>query len=281
MIVNNKRNSVKDLEVHGDRPVGLEDEMNDSSPKKKRSRRLPGRSKSLVEETASNSKPADANRNMGRYTLSYLRRVPTQDDIYKILTETSDSIRPSTGKVERLSPYSPLPAIGTKIKPPKDSDSNVQGTLGSSSVTSSDDCNQKLVREGTYNVLEPKFVKGPIVSRVSGNVSDSSEENKSDGRSKKAVDQLKLSSATAAFGPRLPKQEKSITEEDLTVTDLSGQQEHEKFSTTLMNTGVENETQISANQIKSITMQKLYYRGVQKNGSQQPGIALASINAEH
>jgi len=281
MLVNNKRNSVKDLEVQGDRPVGPGDGMNDSSPKKKRSRRLPGRSKSLVVETASDSNPADANRNIGRYTMSYLRRAPTQDDIYKILNETSDSIRPSTGKVKRLSPYSPLPAIGTKMKPPKGSDSDVQGTLGSSSARSSDDSNQKLVREGTYNVLEPKFVKGPIVSGVSGNVSDNSEENKSDGRSKKAVDQFKLSSATTAFGPRLRKQEKSITEEVLTVTDLSGQQGHEKFSATLMNTGVETETHISANQIKSITMQKLYYRGVQKNGSEQPGIALASINAEH
>jgi hypothetical protein len=254
--------------------------MNDSSPKKKRSRRLPGRSKSLVDETGSDSKPADANRNMGRCTLSYLRRAPTQDDIYKILGETSDSIRPSKGKVKRLSPYAPLPAIGTKIKPPKDSDSKVQETLGSSSVTSGDECNQKLVREGTYNVLEPKFVRGPIVSGVSGNVSDNSEENESDERSKKAVDQLKQSSATTAFGPRLPKQEKSIIEEDLMVTDLPDQQGHERCSTTLLNTGVENETHISANQIKSITMQKLYYRGVQKNGSQQPGVAVTSINAE-
>jgi hypothetical protein len=281
MIVNNKRNSVKDLEVQGDRPVGPEDGMNDSSPKKKRSRRLPGRSKSLVDDTASDRKQADANRNMGRYKLSYLRRAPTQDDIYKILTETSDSIRPSTGKVKRLSPYAPLPAIGTKIKPPKDSDSKVQETLGSSSVTSHGDCNQKLVREGTYNVLEPKFVKGPIVCGVSGKVSDNSEENKSDERSKKAVDQLKLSSATTAFGPGLPKQEKSIIEEDLTVTDLLGQQGHENLSTTLLNTGVETETHTSANQIKSITMQKLYYRGDQKSGSQQAGIALTSINAEH
>lgn len=263
MIVNNKRNSVKDLEVQGDRLVGPEDGMNDSSPKKKRNRRLPGRSKSLVGETVSDSKAADANRTVGRYTLSYLRRAPTQDDIYKILTETSDSVRPSTGKVKRLSPYAPLPAIGTKIKPPKDSDSKVQETLGSSPVTSSDESNQKLVREGTYNVLEPKFVKGPIFSGVSGNVSDNSEENKSDERSKKAEDQLKQSSATTAFGPRLPKQEKSITEEDLTVTDLPGQQGHEKFSTTLLNTGFETETPLSANQIKSITMQKLYYRGVQ------------------
>jgi hypothetical protein len=276
MIVNNKRNSVKDLEVQGDGPVGPEDGMNDASPKKKRSRRLPGRSKSLVDETASGSKPADANRNVGRCTLSYLRRAPTQDDIYKILTETSDSLRPSTGKVKRLSPYAPLPAIGTKIKPPKDNGSTVQETLGSSSVTSSDDCNQKLVREGTYNVLVPKFVKGPIVSGVSGNVSDNSEENKSDERSKKAVDQLKQSSATTAFGPRLPKQEKSVIEEDLTVIDLSDQQGHEKLPTTLLSTGVETETHMSANQIKSIIMQKLYYRGVQKNGSQQPG-----INAEH
>jgi hypothetical protein len=267
MIVNNKRNSVKDLEVQGDKPVGPEDGMNDSSPKKKRSRRLPGRSKSLVDETASESKPADANRNMGRYTLSYLRRAPTQDDIYKILTDTCDTIRPSTGKVKRLSPYAPLPAIGTKIRPPKDSDSKVKETHGSSSVTSSDDCNQKLVREGTYNVLEPKFVKGPILSNVSGNVSHNSEENNSPERSNKAVDQLKQSSATTAFGPRLPKQEKSFIEEDLTVTDLPGQQGHEKFSTTLLNTGVETEAHITANQIKSITMQKLYYRGVQKKGS--------------
>jgi len=267
MIVNKKRNSVKDPEVQGDRPVGPEDGMSDSSPKKKRSRRLPGRSKSLVGETASGSKPADANRNMGRYNLSYLQRAPTQDDIYRILTETGESPRPSTGKVKRLSPYAPLPAIGTKIKPPKDSASKVQEKPGSSSVTSGDECNQKLVREGTYNVLEPKFVRGPIVSGVSGNVSDNSEENKSDGRSKKVVDQLKQSSATTAFGPRLPKQEKSIIEADLAVTDLPGQQGHEEFSTTLLNTGVETETNISVNQIKSITMQKLYYRDVQKNGS--------------
>jgi hypothetical protein len=193
--------------------------------------------------------------------------VPTQDDIYKILNETSDSIRPSTGKVKRLSPYAPLPAIGTKIKPPKESDNKVQETLGSSLVTSSDECNQKLVREGTYNVLKPKFVKGPIVSGVSRNVSDNSEENKSDERSEKAVDNLKQSSATIVFGPRLPKQEKSIIEEDLTVTDLPGQRGHEEFSTTFLNPGVENETQIPANQIKSITVKKLYYRGVKKNGS--------------
>lgn len=257
---------MKDLEVQGDRPLGPEEGMSDSSPKKKRSRRLPGRSKSLMDETASGSKPADANRNMRRYNLSYLRRAPTQDDIYRILTETGESTRPSTGKVKRLSPYAPLPAIGTKIKPPKDSDNKVQEKRGSSSVTSSDECNQKLVREGTYNVLEPKFVRGPIFSGVSGNVSDNSEENKSDERSKKAVDQLKQSSATTAFGPRLPKEEKSIIE-DLAVTDLPGQQGHEKFSTTLLNTGIETETSISANQIKSITMQKLYYRDVQKNGS--------------
>jgi hypothetical protein len=273
MIVNNKRTSVKDLEVQGDRPGGPEDGMNDSSPKKKRSRRLPGRSKSLVDETAPESKPADANRNTGRYTLSYLRRAPTQDDIYKILTETGDTIRPSTGKVKRLSPYAPLPAIGTKIRPPKDSDSKVKETLGSSSARSSDDCNQKLVREGTYNVLEPKFVKGPILSDVSGNVSDNSEENLSAERSNKAVDQLKQSSATTAFGPRLPKQETNFIVEDLTVTDLSGQQEHEE--------GVETDTHITANQIKSIKMQKLYYRGEQKKGSRQSGIALTSIDAEH
>jgi hypothetical protein len=156
----------------------------------------------------------------------------------------------------------------------------VQETIGSSSVTPSDDCNQKLVREGTYNVLEPKFVKGPIVSGVSGNVSDNSEESKSDERSKKAVDQLKQSSATTAFGPRLPKEERSIIEEDLTIRDLPRQQGHETFSTTLLNTGVESEKHISANQIKSITMEKLYYRGVKKNGSQQSGIAQTSVNAE-
>ena len=280
MIANHKRNSAKDIEVQGVGLVGHKEGRSDSSPKKKRSRRLPGRSKSLVDETAGGSKAADANRNMGRYTLSYLRRAPTQDDIYKILTETSDSIRPSTGKVERLSPYAPLPAIGAKIRPPKDSDCKVKETLVSSSVTSGDDSNQKLVREGTYNVLQPKFVKGPIVSDVSGNISHKTVENNREERSKKAVEQLNQSSATTAFGPRLPKEERNFTEEDLSVKQLPGQQGHDNFPTTLLNTGVETETDITDSQIKSFTMRKLYYRDVQKDSIQQQDIIVTSIDAE-
>lgn len=279
-MVNKKRNSVKDNQVQGNRLVGPDDGVSDSSPKKKRSRRLPGRSKSLADATGSNSRPVDASRNTARYTQPYLRRAPTQDDIYKIFTETSDSIRPSTGKLKRLSPYVPLPAIGTKIRPLKDSDTKVKETADSSSVTSFDDGNQKLVREGTYNVLEPKFVKGPTVSDVSGNVAYSSEENNSDEGSNKAVDQLKASSATIMFGPRLPKREENVIEEDLTVTDVPGEQRHKNLPTTHSNTSIKTKTSIAGNKIKSILMQKLYHRDAKKNGSQELDSALTSIDTE-
>jgi hypothetical protein len=149
----------------------------------------------------------------------------------------------------------------------------------SSSVTSFDDGNQKLVREGTYNVLEPKFVKGPIVSDVSGNVADNSEENNSDERTDKAVEQLKESSATIVFGPPLPKEEGNVTEEGLTVTDFPGQQQHGNVSTTHLNTSVKTKTNIAGNQIKSILMKKLYYR-VEKKGSQRLDNALTSNDTE-
>lgn len=266
MIVNNKRNSVKDFQIQGNQLVGPENSSSDASPKKKRTRRLPGRSKSLADATSSKSKPPDANRNMGWYPQAYLRRAPTQDDIYKILNETEGCIRPSTGELKSLSPYVPLPAIGTKFRPLKNSDSE---------VPSCDDGAQKLVRAGTYNVLEPKFVKGPIVSNASRNVADTFRENVDKKESKPAVNKLQESSATIVFGPRLEKEEDIVVQEESTVADLSGQQRHGNISSSQSDTNIQIET-------NSIQVQKLYYRHVETNETpRQADAVTSSSNTGH
>jgi hypothetical protein len=268
MIVNNKRNSVKDFQIQGNQLVRPENSSSDASPKKKRTRRLPGRSKSLADATGYKSKPPDANRNH-----AYLRRAPTQDDIYKILNETEGCIRPSTGELKSLSPYVPLPAIGSKFRPLKDSDSE---------VPSCDDGAQKLVRAGTYNVLEPKFVKGPIVSNASRNAADTFRENIDNKQSKPAVNQLQESSATIVFGPRLEKEEENVIQEESTVADLPGQQRHGQISTSHLDTNIQIETNVSANQTNSITVQKLYYRDVEANEiPRQADAVTSSSNTGH
>jgi hypothetical protein len=222
---------------------------------------------------------------MGRYTQSYLRRVPTQDDIYKILTETSDVIRPSTstGESKRLSPYTPLPAIGAKFRPLNNSDNKVTEIHESISAVSCDDSAQKLVREGTYNVLEPKFVKGPIHNNLSQNTSDNfkEKEKRKEERPRKADNQLKESSATILFGSRLPKEEGDIIEEDLMDTDLPVQTLQGDSSTASDSDGNNQDKQsFSVTHVNIFPVQKLYYRDSQQNGSRRLADELTSVNTD-
>lgn len=280
-MVRNESNFMEDLHVQGKSLLSSANGISDMSPKKKKSKRLPGRSKSLV-DTNSNSRVNDTNRNMGRYTQSYLRRVPTQDDIYKILTESSDVIRPSTstGESKRLSPYTPLPAIGAKFRPLNNSDNKVTEIHESISAVSCDDNTQKLVREGTYNVLEPKFVRGPILNNLSRNAFDNFKEKEKKERPRKAEKQLKESSASIAFGPRLPKEEEDIMEEDLMATDLPVQTP-QGDSSTVSDSNINNEDKKnSVTQVNTIPVQKLYYRASQQNGSRLLADDLTSVKTD-
>jgi hypothetical protein len=282
MMVRNESNFIEDLHVQGKSLLDSADGVSDMSPQKKKSKRLPARSKSLV-DTNSNGRVTDVHRNMGRYTQSYLRRVPTQDDIYKILTETSDVIRPSTstGVSKRLSPYAPLPAIGAKFRPLNNSDNKVTEVPESISVTSCDDSAQKLVREGTYNVLEPKFVKGPILNDLSRNAVDNFKDMKNKKREspKKPENQLKESSATIVFGPRLPKDESDIMEEDLLATDLPLQTlQGDSPAVDDSDINNQNKNSLSVTQVNSIPVQKLYYRDSQQNGSRRLAEDLTGVN---
>lgn len=272
-MVRNESNFMKDLHVQGKSLLGSADGISDMSPKKKKSKRLPGRSKSLVDTNS------DTNRNMERYTQSYLRRVPTQDDIYKILTETSDVIRPSTstGESKRLSPYAPLPAIGAKFRPLNNSDNKVTEIHESISASSCDDSAQKLVRGGTYNVLEPKFVKGPILNNLSQNTFNNFKEKEKKERSRIVEKQLKESSASTVFGPRLPKEEGNIMEEDLMSTNLPVQTLQGDSSTVSdSDTNNQDKKNFSVTHV-NIPMQKLYYRASQQNDSRQLADDLTSV----
>lgn len=281
-MVRNESNFMKDFHVQGKSLLGSVDGINDMSPKKKKSKRLPGRSKSLV-DTNSNSRVTDTNRNVGRYTQSYLRRVPTQDDIYKIITETSDVIRPSTstGESKGLSPYAPLPAIGTKFRPLNTTDNKVTEMHESISAASCDDSAQKLVREGTYNVLEPKFVRGPIPKNLSRNIFDNSKEKEKKIRPRKVEKQLKELSASIVFGPRLPKEEGDIMEEDLMATDLPVQT-LQGDSSTVSDSDAYNQDKknFSVTQVNIIPVQKLYYRVSEQNGSLLPANDLTTDNTD-
>lgn len=281
-MVRNESNFMKDLHVQGKSLLGSADGINDMSPKKKKSKRLPGRSKSLV-DTNSNSRVTDTNRNVGRYTQSYLQRVPTQDDIYKILTETSDVIRPSTstGESKRLSPYAPLPAIGAKLRPLNTTDNKVTEIHESISAASCDDSAQKLVREGTYNVLEPKFVRGPILNNLSRNTFDKFKEKEKKIRPRKVEKQLKESSASTVFGPRLPKEEGDIMEEDLMATDLPVQT-LQGDSSIVSDSDANNQDKknFSVTQVNTIPVQKLYYRDSQQNDSRLLANDLTSVNTD-
>lgn len=284
-MVRNESNFMKDLHVQGKSILDSADGISDMSPKKKKSKRLPGRSKSLV-DTNSNSRATDTNRNMGRYTQSYLRRAPTQDDIYKIITETSDVIRPSTstGESKRLSPYTPLPAIGATFRPLNNSDNKVTEIIPQSiSAASCDDSAQKLIREGTYNVLEPKFVKGPILNNLSQNTSDNfkGKEKRKEERSRKTENQLKESSATIVFGPRLPKEEGGIMEEELMATDLPVQTLQEDSSTvTDSDTNNQDKQSFSVTNVNIFPVQKLYYRDPQQNGSRRLADDFTNVNTD-
>jgi hypothetical protein len=266
-MLRNERNFIKGVHVQEKSLPDSADVISDVSTKKRKIKRLPGRSKSLV-DTNSNSRVTDTNRNMGRHSQSYLRRVPTQEDIYKILTETSDVIRPttSTGESTRLSPYEPLPAIGTKFKPLNNSDNKVADIPEPISATSCDDSAQKLVREGTYNVLEPKFVKGPVLNLYQDTFDNSKEKKKKEGRPRKAENRLEESSTTIVFGPRLPEEEANYVEEDVMATDLTVQTLQGEFTVDDSNTLNQNKG-LSATHVNTIPVQKLYYRDSQQNGS--------------
>jgi hypothetical protein len=256
-MLRNERNFIKGVHVQDSADV-----ISDVATKKRKIKRLPGRSKSLV-DTNSNNRATDTNRNMGRHTQSFLRRVPTQDDIYKILTETSDVIRPttSTGESTRLSPYEPLPAIGTKFKPQDHSDDKVTDIPEPISTSSCDDSAQKLVREGTYNVLEPKFVKGPDVNLYQDTFDNSKE------RRRKDENRLEESSTTIIFGPRLPEDDGNYVEEDEMSTDLTVQTLQGECSTANdSDTLNQNRTGLSVTHVNTIPVQKLYYRDSQQNG---------------
>jgi hypothetical protein len=283
-MLRNESNFMKDLHVQGKSLLDSADGITDVSTKKRKIKRLPGRSKSLV-DTNSTSKVTDTNRNMGRHTQPYLRRVPTQDDIYKILTDTSDFIRPSTstGESKRLSPYAPLPAIGTKFKPLNNSDNKVTDILEPISATSCDDSVQKLVREGTYNVLEPKFVKGPVLNNLYQDTFDNSKEkiNKK-GRPRKAENGLEESSTTIVFGPRLPKGEGDVVEENLMAPDLSVQTLQGESSTVHdTDTMNQNKMGLSETHVNTIAVQKLYYRDSRQNGNPRLADDVTSVHADY
>jgi len=211
---------MKDLHVQGRGFLGDADGVSEMAPKKNKIKRLPGRSKSLV-DASSNSKhfccSGDASRTLRQYPHSFLRRAPTQDDIYKILNETSEIIRPSTSKGEskRLSPYVPLPAIGDKYRQIINSDNEVTEIPDTTLATSGDDNAHKLVREGTYNVLEPRFVKGPIVNDSDRNTYNNFKKKKKKEISRNPENQFQESSAAVVFGPRLQKEEEGVIGEDL------------------------------------------------------------------
>jgi hypothetical protein len=276
-----KSNSVEDLQVQGRSLLGSEVGMTDTlSKKKKKSKRLAGRSKSLT-DASSSSKPffsGDISRNFGKHGQSYLRRIPTQDDIYKILSETSD-FRRSTGGSKRLSRYELLPAIGEKVRPAKKSDNEVLKIPDSTSTTSDDDNARKLTREGTYNVLKPKFVKGPIINDSCRNKNGNFKEKKYKEIATESENQLKQSSATIAFGPRLPKEEENITEGEPTATDFTLQLQGNTSAVIPSNTEFKNKKSESLNQVNSVPVQKLYHRGKEQNDSRRLAIALISMSA--
>lgn len=278
-MVKTSSGSMKDLEVLGRSRMSSEVGVTDmSSKRKKKSKRLTGRSKSLT-DTSSSSKPffSDDSRNVGRHGQPYLRRIPTQDDIYKILSETSDIRRPSTstGGQKILSPYEPLPAIGEKFKPINNSDDEVSESRDSISVTSNDDNAQKLTREGTYNVLKPKFVKGPVVSFAFQNTDGRFKEIKQKKEEiAESQNQLKQSSGTAAFGPRLPKEDENVIEGDPAATQLQG-------NTSLVvpsNSEVQDKKSESSSQAKNFPMQKLYHRDKEKTDIRRLAISLIGVS---
>lgn len=270
-MLRNERNFVKDLHAQGESLLEAESGVSDASPKKKKSKRLAGRSRSLV-DTNPDSRVSDTKRNTGRRAQLYLRRVPTQDDIYKILSETSDVMRPSTsiGQSKRLTRYEPLPAIGTKFEALDGNDNTVTDTPEPVSVTSCDDSNKKLVRERTYNVLEPKFVKGPTVDDLQQDLFDNFQEKKNEEREwpRNVDNHLEESSATVVFGPRLPREEEDIVEEDLIADDLSVEVQ-QWGSSTVSDSEVSSQSKksVSVTRVNIIPMQKLYYRDSRQNGS--------------
>jgi hypothetical protein len=279
-----KSDSVKDFQFQRNNLLRSEAGVGDmSSKKKKRSRRLAGRSKSLI-DASSSSRPfftGDVSRNFVRHGLPYLRRVPTQDDIYKIMSETGDVRRPSTaaGGQKRLTPYDPLPAIGEKFKPVKNSDGGVPTIADSTSTTLYDDTTHKLTREGTYNVLKPKFVKGPINNDTCQSTDGIFKEKKYDKDiSTESVNQLKCSSATIAFGPRLTKDE-GITAEGLTAADLAVQLQGTASAVIPSNTKFQNKKSESLNLVSGVPMQKLYHRDKEQDASRRLTIAFISVSA--
>lgn len=281
-MVRRKSVSMKDLALQGRNIGGSADGISEMSPTRKKPKKVNGRSKSLVDTSSNNRNNRESqqlrynseiNRNSYR-SHSYLQRAPTQDDIYKILNETSDVIRPSTttGESKRLSPYVPLPAIGARIKPLKKNDrkqtrATVTISVPSESEPGEDDA-PKLVREGTYNVLEPKFVKGPTPEN--GTVRrnrDTGVKEKKKEKPKKAANELQQSSTTIVFGPRLPKEE-DLFGEDSTSTEIAASQIQTISNVTSTNTSstaassnynIQN-TGVPTNQVEGVVMQKLYYR---------------------
>ncbi|KAJ9588223.1 hypothetical protein L9F63_018387 [Diploptera punctata] len=368
MMVKGKSISMRDLQVQGKSLMKSPDDVNSMSPSRKKTKRLNRRSKSLTDAP----KKREGISNQSIYyngdirRQPYINRVPTQDDIYKIIDETADVIRPSTSdddSKKRLSPYTPLPAIGTKFNPIKSrvnplieiSESNtepktntkIMGTMdklventnstmkiaeskikneekhakqvkfdtktlqntnknatnsikisqtnqsaslksngdlklfknvsgdknacksnssfqNSSEITcsegdapdgtnSSDDSARKLVREGTYNVLNPKFVRGPTDIDSSPSKHQGKEKAK-----KKSSNPLEASSTTIMFGPRLQNEE-DLLEEDLTAIEFPFQQQNSVNTNT------------SQGGDPSTVIQKLYYRNsedtINKNNS--------------
>jgi hypothetical protein len=271
---------MKDLQVQGNGLLSSVVGITDMPPKKKKSKRLAGRSKSLT-DTSANTKPFHSN-DVGRPGQPYLRRVPTQDDIYKILSETSDVRRPSTstGEPKMLSPYEPLPPIGEKFRSVQNSDNKESEIPDSTPMASDDGSAHKLTREGTYNVLEPKFVRGPIADRSCPDTDGNLKERKrKDKKRTQPENELKLSSATIAFGPQLPTEEDSITEGDSTASDFPVRLQENTSAAIPSNIEFENNTSESLNQINKIPMQKLYHRDEDQTASQRLAIALISMGA--
>ncbi|PSN32408.1 hypothetical protein C0J52_17842 [Blattella germanica] len=399
MMITGKSQSMRDLQVEGRGLRTSSDDANDMSPSRKKTKRGLGRSKSLVDTTSKKTRVNEGINNQGFYYTGdngrhqpYLRRMPTQDDIYKILDETSDIIRPATtdGESKRLSPYIPLPAIGSKYKSAPNKNANISAAKGnvdnakslqkmgegnsttnkmledkstkpkpvlsnatkkpknshvkfhqnlisehgenninggksnqnasknthslqtldqtseiadiskiksrtSNEITANtqatamevdsanlnDESAPKLVREGTYNVLEPKFVKGPV---------DTSEttprrtinRNSNGKKKKKQVDPLKESSTTIVFGPRLAN-EQDIFEEDLTAVDSPSHTQNgvPQPSSTSTNSGSQQGNGIPTTRENTIVVQKLYYRTAENttnNGNQLLESDLSNIN---